>query len=276
MPVPGATVALVTGGGRGLGRSTALALAQAGLAVGVLGRSAPAVDAVAEQIQASGGRAAAAVADVRDIEQVREAVGVLARDLGDIGLLVNNAGVIESDEVPVWEADPQEWWDVVETDLRGPFNLVRAVVPGMLARGGGRVVNLSSGAGATDREVYSAYCAAKAGLFRITGNLHLAGFAHGLRAFEISPGVVQTEMTASMPMHAGRTQWTSAQAFVDLVLAVARAELDDWSGCFLRAGIDTPQSLAAVSGPQGGRDPLPVTARRLGILPWGPDDPMAG
>jgi NAD(P)-dependent dehydrogenase (short-subunit alcohol dehydrogenase family) len=168
--------------------------------------------------------------------------------------------------VPIWQADPRTWWDVVETDLRGPFHCVRAVVPGMLTRGGGRVVDLSSGAGAGDREIYSAYCAAKAGLFRITGNLHLAGYSRGLRAFEVSPGSVRTDMTAGMAMHRDRTEWTPVERLVALVVAVAAGRLDAWSGRFLRAGVDDPDRLAALA-PEG-------LARTLGVLPYGPDDPL--
>ncbi len=137
----------------------------------------------------------------------------------------------------------------------------------MLEAGGGRVVNLSSGAGADDRPVYSAYCAAKAGLFRLTGNLHLAGHDRGLRAFDVSPGVVRTDMTGSMAMHDDRTDWTPVAAVVDLVVAVARGELDAWSGRYLRAGVDTPASLAAAA------DDLDDRARRLRVVPTGPDDP---
>ena len=196
--------------------------------------------------------------------------------LGSVDLLVNNAGVIDPAEVPVWEAEPQDWWDVVETDLRGPFHCVRAVVPGMLRRGGGRVIDLNSGAGARDREIYSAYCAAKAGLFRIGGNLHLAGFERGLRSFELSPNVVETDMTHSMPMHEGRSEWTPVEAVVALAVAVARGELDAWSGCFLRAGTDTPESLAAaaaeLTGDPKGRVAAPF--RRLVVHPYGPSDPI--
>jgi len=275
--VAASSVALVTGGGRGLGRYTALALHEAGLAVGLLGRSVPALEAVAEQITGAGGRAAVVRADVRHPDVVLPAVEAIERDLGPVDLLVNNAGVIEPEEVPIWEADPHEWWAVAETDLRGPFNLIRAVVPGMVERGAGRVIDLSSGAGATDREIYSAYCAAKAGMFRLTGNLHLAGYDRGIRAFEISPGVVRTDMTASMPMHDTRTEWTEPEQFTDLVLAAARGELDAWSGCFLRAGIDTPSALAHVAStrwPGDGRVAAPI--RRLGVIPWGDDDPLQG
>jgi 3-oxoacyl-[acyl-carrier protein] reductase len=270
--------ALVTGGTRGLGREIALGLAGSGIAVGLLGRSRPGLEAVAEQIRAAGGKAGVGVADVRDFAEVEAGVADIQDQIGDLDLLVNNAGVIDRVEEPAWEADPGDWWDVVETDLRGPFHLVRAVVPGMVQRGGGRVVDLNSGAGAMDREIYSAYCAAKAGLFRLAGNLHLAGYQHGLRAFEISPGTVRTDMTAAMPLHADRTDWAPPESLVDLVLAVARGELDAWSGCYLRSDVDTPGSLrkaaAELADAEGGTVPGP--ARRLAVVPWGPGDPLAG
>jgi len=189
---------------------------------------------------------------------------------------VNNAGVIDPVEVPAWEADPGDWWDVVETDLRGPFHCVRAVVPGMVRRGGGRVVDLNSGAGAYDRDNYSAYSAAKAGLFRIAGNLHLAGHERGLRTFELSPGVVRSDMTHAMPMHAGRTEWTPVEEVVGLAVAIARGELDAWSGCFLRAGSDTPASLRAAAESITGdaKAQVPDPSRRLTVAPYGPGDPI--
>jgi 3-oxoacyl-[acyl-carrier protein] reductase len=212
-------------------------------------------------------------ADVRDYEQVQAAVARLEAALGDIDLLVNNAGVIEPVEAPVWDAGPETWWHVVETDLRGPFHCVRAAVPAMVERGGGRVINLNSGAGAGDRDVYSAYSAAKAGLFRITGSLHMAGYARGIRAFELSPGTVRTDMTGAMAMHTDREQWTPIEAVVDLVIAIAQGRLDAWSGRFLRAGADTPDSLDAAEF-AAGEEGLAPNARRLGVLPYGPTDPI--
>jgi NAD(P)-dependent dehydrogenase (short-subunit alcohol dehydrogenase family) len=273
---PPARTALVTGANRGLGRSFALGLAADGLAVGLLGRRRDGLEAVAGEIREAGGTAAVATADVRSLDETVAAVAAVEAAIGGVDLLVNNAGTIESSEVPVWEADPQEWWDVVETDLRGPFHLVRAVVPGMVGRGGGRVIDLNSGAGALDREVYSAYCAAKAGLFRIGGNLHLAGFARGLRSFELSPSVVHSDMTHAMPMHAGRTEWTPPEAVVGLAVAIARGDLDAWSGCFLRAGKDTPESLVAAAAElvDEATAHVPAPARRLGVHSYGPGDPI--
>jgi NAD(P)-dependent dehydrogenase (short-subunit alcohol dehydrogenase family) len=267
-----ATTALVTGANRGLGRRIARTLAEAGLAVGLLGRSAAGLNAVAAEIIGAGGRAAVGLADVRRFAEVEAAVREIESALGGVDLLVNNAGVIESAELPVWKADPGEWWDVVESDLRGPFHLVRAVVPGMIDRCAGRVIGLNSNAGAMDRVIYSAYCAAKAGMFRITGNLHLAGHERGVRAFEISPGTVRTDMTASMELHRERTDWTPPEATLELVTAVARGELDAWSGCFLRAAVDTPESLRQALAELGGTVASP--RRRLGVIPWGPGDPL--
>jgi NAD(P)-dependent dehydrogenase (short-subunit alcohol dehydrogenase family) len=263
------SVALVTGAGRGLGRHIATALARAGLAVGLLGRDERTLREVEGELVAAGLPARYAVADVRDFAQVALAVRDLEADLGGFDLLVNNAGVIDPAEVPVWEADPGTWWDVVETDLRGPFHCVRAVVPGMVDRGRGRVIDINSGAGAADRDVYSAYCAAKAGLFRIGGNLHLAGHDRGIRSFELSPGVVVTDMTRSMAAHANRTEWTAPETVTDLVLALARGELDAWSGAYLRAGLDDPDTLRRLAAEGLARRP----ARTLAILPWGEGDP---
>jgi 3-oxoacyl-[acyl-carrier protein] reductase len=273
--VPPARTAMITGGGRGLGRSLASGLAEAGLSIGLLGRPSAALMETADEIAGTGGRVVLATADVRNYDAVVDAVAQIESAMGPIDLLVNNAGVIESVEEPIWAADPIDWWDVVETDLRGPFHCVRAVVPGMVERGGGRVIDLNSGAGAADREVYSAYCAAKAGLFRIGGAIHLAGHDRGLRSFEVSPGVVRSDMTSSMAMHADRTDWTPVAALVEIAVAVAGGALDAWSGCYLRAGVDTPASLRAAERSLTDDGQVPGPSRRLGVILWGPDDPLA-
>ena len=267
---PPARVALVTGASGGIGRDLSVGLARAGLAVALHGRSEERLVATREAVEAEGGRCCVVTADVVDLGAVTAMVRAVERVLGPVDLLVNNAGLIEDDEVPIWEADPQEWRRVLDADLLGPFHCVRAAVPGMVERRGGRVVDLNSGSGTRDMPVYSAYNAAKTGLFRIAGSLHAAGHDRGLRAFEVAPGVVRTEMTRGMAMHADRTDWTDPRDVVELVVAIARGDLDAWSGRFLRAGSDTLDVLRAVAS-RG----LPDGARTLRVLPWGNDDPLA-
>ena len=272
-----ARTALVTGGARGIGRAVVLGLARAGLDVAVLGRDASRVDDVAAQVRALGRRSVGLVADVGDPAAVDAAVARAEAELGGIDLLVNNAGRIDA-EVPLWEADPDEWWSVMETNLRGPFLLARALVPGMLARGGGRVVDLNSGAGSHDMDGATAYNASKTALLRLGSNLHRSGLARGLRTFEVAPGVVQTDLTAAMDMHVGRTEWTPVERTVEMIVAIAAGELDAWSGTFVRVTHDTPASLrAAASGAPGDEAGVPgPDARRLRVTRFGDDDPMPG
>jgi NAD(P)-dependent dehydrogenase (short-subunit alcohol dehydrogenase family) len=261
-------VAVVTGASRGIGAVIARALADHGYAVCVLARDGSAAAVVAGEILALGGLAMALSVDVTDQVAVGGAVDAVLSSWGRIDVLVNNAGSIER-EVPLWEADVDQWWSVITTNVRGPFLMTRSVVPHMIAAGGGRIINLNSGAGTAERAELSAYCASKSALARITGGTHLAGWAHGIRAFDLTPGTVRTEMTLSMELHRGRTQWTDPRDVTNLVLALAGGELDAWSGRFVRAGIDTPATLIEQAGLGIDDD-----ARTLRLRPWGPSDPL--
>jgi 3-oxoacyl-[acyl-carrier protein] reductase len=277
-PVAPARTALVTGASRGIGRAIAVGLASAGLDVGLLARDAARLRDVADEITAGGaGRAVVVTADVTDVEAVSAAVAAAEGEIGGIDLLVNNAGRVDA-EVPLWEADPDEWWAILETNVRGPFLLARAVVPGMLARGGGRVVDLNSGAGSHDMVGASAYNASKTALLRLGANLHRSGYDRGLRTFEVAPGVVQTDMTGSMVMHRGRTEWTPVQRTVEMVVAIAGGGLDAFSGSFVRVTHDSPDSLRAAldDAARGGRAVPGPDGRRLRVTRWGDDDPMPG
>jgi NAD(P)-dependent dehydrogenase (short-subunit alcohol dehydrogenase family) len=261
------TVALVTGASAGIGRHLVQGLAERGAAVAGLARSADRLEsALAEVAAATRARTLGVTADVTDPVAVRSAVDRVTAELGPVTLLVNNAGSIDAAEVPLWEADPDQWWQVVESQVRGPFLLSRAVVPGMIAAGGGRVIGLGSGLGTRGSAEYSAYSAGKSGQMRITEGIHLAGAAHGVRAFDLAPGVIDTAMTRAMPMHAGRTQWTRPADVVALAVAIAAGELDQWSGRFFRAGADDLDVLRATT-PEG-------AARQLRLRPYGPDDPV--
>jgi NAD(P)-dependent dehydrogenase (short-subunit alcohol dehydrogenase family) len=128
------------------------------------------------------------------------------------------------------------------------------------------VIGLGSGLGTRGSDVYSAYSAGKSAQMRITEGIQLAGAAHGVRAFDLAPGVIDTQMTRAMPMHAGRTEWTRPADVVALAVAIAAGELDHWSGRFFRAGADDLDVLRTTT-PEG-------DARRLRLLPYGDTDPI--
>lgn len=252
-------VALVTGASRGIGAILATAFREAGWVVVGLSRS--------------GGTDSSGVStiacDVTDEAAVASVVDDVIAEHGRIDLLVNNAGLVER-EVPLWEADPEQWWQVMETNVRGPFLVTRAVVPHMIAAGGGRVINLNSGSGTRESPVLTAYHASKSALARLTGGVAVAGAEHNVQAFDLAPGVIETDMTHSMVMHQGRTEWTSPVALAALALAIANGELDGFSGRMVRAGADDLDVLRAKSA-QG----LGEGQRMLRLRPWGDDDPLA-
>ncbi|ANS77550.1 3-oxoacyl-[acyl-carrier protein] reductase [Serinicoccus hydrothermalis] len=253
------SVALVTGASRGIGDVLVRALLEDGWSVVGLSRSGHVADG-----------AEGMPCDVTDAGEVDAAVAEVVSRHGRIDLLVNNAGLIETEQ-PLWESDVDEWWQVMVTNVRGPFLLTRAVVPHMIAGGGGRVVNLNSGSGTRESPVLTAYHASKSALARLTGGTAVAGEEHGVHAFDLAPGVVRTDMTRSMKMHADRTEWTAPEEVVELFLALAHGELDAFSGRMVRAGADDLEALR-----RHAREGLPDGARMLRLRPWGPDDPVAG
>lgn len=263
-------VALVTGASRGIGAALARGLAGEGSAVACLGRVEARLAPVVEGITAAGGTAIAVVADVVDEAAVREAVGQVEAGLGPIDLLVNNAGLIDAAEVPLWEADTADWWRVVEADVRGPFLLGHAVLPGMVARGQGRIVNINSGMGVRAQPLYSAYSVAKTALARMTEAIAGSLRDSPVCILDVAPGLVRTEMTAAMPMWDGHGQWTPVERVVEVVCAVAAGRLDRLSGRYVRADRDSVEDLVA----QADRIEQ-LDARVLRLRLYGPEDPLS-
>jgi NAD(P)-dependent dehydrogenase (short-subunit alcohol dehydrogenase family) len=267
VPEQSGQVALVTGASTGIGRALVDGLAARGVAVAGLARNEERLTAaMAEVAGTTGVRTLAVAADVTDRAAVDAAVARVADELGRVDLLVNNAGVIDADEVPVWEADPDQWWDVVGSHIRGAQLLVRAVVPGMLARGHGRVVNIGSGMGIRAHRDYSAYSVAKTGLMRLTEALDLSLQGSGVHAFDVAPGVVDTPMTRSMEMWRDFTDWTPPERVVELITAIAAGELDAWAGRFIRAGKDDVETLRSLTPSDD--------VRQLRLKPYGEGDPL--
>jgi NAD(P)-dependent dehydrogenase (short-subunit alcohol dehydrogenase family) len=181
--------ALITGGGRGIGRATAHALARCGARVVVVARSAAQIEHVAWEIRSQGGDADAVIADVSREDQVRR----LMTQAGPIDILINNASIIQPIS-PVTAIDPAAWRENIAVNLDGVFLPCRYALAGMLSRGWGRIVNVSSGAARGKTAGWSAYSAAKAGVEAFTGVLAREVGEHGVRVNAVRPGIVDTEM----------------------------------------------------------------------------------
>jgi len=184
--------AVVTGGGRGIGRAIAIALAQASAHVAVLARSRGELDETVRLIKAAGGPRAAIMADVVDEQAIEQVIRAVEVELGPSGVLVNNAGLI-GPIAPFAETPPDAWWRSVEVNLKGPMPTSRLVLPGMIARGEGRIINLVTGV--APFAYFSGYCAGKAALIRFSECLAAEVRLHGVAVFPMGPGTVRTTMS---------------------------------------------------------------------------------
>lgn len=187
-------VAVVTGGGRGIGQVISQMLGKAGAAVAVLGQAEGPLDETVEAIKAAGGIAASWSVDVTRGTDITRTMAEVEAALGPITLLINNAGTNKGGG-PIWLTDPDEWWRAMEINLRGPFLCSRAVLPGMLERGRGRIVNMGSAVGLRAEPMASSYSTSKAALLRLTDCTAVGVEGAGVQVFAVSPGWVWTDMT---------------------------------------------------------------------------------
>lgn len=248
------TVAVVTGAGRGIGREIALEQARRGAGVGVLARTRTEIDETVALIQAEGGKALAITVDLVQRAEVDTALADIVTALGPVDLLVNNHGSFRAFG-PIWECDPEVWWQDIAINLQGSFHTARVVAPAMLARGRGRIVNLVGGGTGTSFPHGSGYASSKAGIMRFTECLNDTTVGGGVRAFALDPGLVRTHMTELQLNSAeGKTYLPDIEKLFEngvnvpptraasVVAAVAEGRFDRLAGRMLRA-VDNMDTL---------------------------------
>lgn len=189
-------VAIVTGGGRGLGRAFALALAEAGADVALAARGARDIERVATEVEERGRRALALPTDVSEAADVEKLVEHVLGELGGLDVLVNNSGVIHS--APLLETLPEEWDRVVATNLRGCFLCMRAAGRHFAARRAGKVINVASNFAFMGVPNFSSYCASKAAIVNLTRAAAVEWASLDVQVNALAPGYVETDMNAAV------------------------------------------------------------------------------
>ena len=190
--------ALVTGAGRGIGASTAIALGAAGHPVGLLARTAQQLESVAGQIRAAGGRAHPVTCDITEPDQVAGAVAELEAEFGPCGVLVNNAGIPGS-TAPFLDSEFIDWWRVFETNVKGTACVTASVARSMVRAGGGYIITITSLQASKVSGAGLVYGSSKAALMRFTESLDTELASSGVKVFDLSPGLVGTQMTSGRP-----------------------------------------------------------------------------
>ncbi|GAB3531731.1 3-ketoacyl-ACP reductase [Pontibacter brevis] len=188
-------VALVTGAGKGIGRAIAVALAKEGVHVGLLARTESQLKEVADEVTAAGVKASVGTADVADITAVNEAVAKVKQELGPIDILINNAGTGTFGKF--LELEPAEWEKIVQVNLMGVYYTTRAVLPDMIERSTGDIINISSTAGQRGAAVTSAYSASKFAVMGLSESLMQEVRKHNIRVSALTPSTVVTELANS-------------------------------------------------------------------------------
>jgi NAD(P)-dependent dehydrogenase (short-subunit alcohol dehydrogenase family) len=247
-------VALITGASRGIGRATALALADSGFAVALVARSADGLAETEALARRRGTRAVTVPADVTDPKDARAAVATIEERVGPVTLLVNNAGSLRAIG-PLWEVDPADWWLDVQTSLGGAFNFCREVVPRMIEHREGRIVNITSYVAVRPTPYQTGYACGKAAVGSLTEALAGSLDNYGIRVFAVAPGFTRTEMTEGLTESAAGRRWlpdvgkgrgVDPERSARLISLLASGVADELNGRLLHALDDVEQLLERI------------------------------
>lgn len=188
-------IALVTGAGKGIGKATAIALAKEGVHVGLLARTEKDLKSVAAEIETLGVKVAYASVDVASLGQVEVAVKKLTDELGSTDILINNAGTAKFGGF--LDLDPEEWKNIIDVNLMGVYYVTRTVLPQLIEKNGGDIINIASTAGQKGAPATSAYSASKFGLLGLTESLAMEVRKHNIRVSGLTPSTVATELAVT-------------------------------------------------------------------------------
>jgi len=210
--------AIVTGAGKGLGKAISIALAQEGVNVALIGRTEKDLIDVTEGLKQYNVKTAIAIADVSDIDAVNSAVAKVKAELGAIDILVNNAGVGAFGKF--MELEPAQWKQIIEINLLGVYYVTRAVLPEMIERQIGDIINVSSTAGKNGAAVTSAYSASKFGLIGLSESLMQEVRKHNIRVSTMLPSTVATDMAIDLKLTDGNPDKVmQPEDFAELLIA---------------------------------------------------------
>ena len=256
-----------------MGREVARRLAAEGARVGVVARSPDQVQETVKLIEGTGGQALGFATDITDSNSVRRKIAAVQSEFGLVDLLINNAAVI-TPIGPAWEADVEEWWRLFEINVYCAFVCTHAVLPGMISRGSGRIVNVASGAGIESPPLGSAYVSSKAALIRLTEALAIETQDRGVAVFAIDPGWLSTAMAHHLAYSEQGKRWTpwAASLFgteeevplergAELVVTLASGRADGFPGRFISVRDDLETLIRRVDDIRG-KDLYRVRLRR--------------
>ncbi|MFB7642015.1 3-ketoacyl-ACP reductase [Peribacillus butanolivorans] len=211
-------VALITGAGRGIGRATAIAFAKEGIHVGLIGRTLKNLQQVAEELKQYDVKVAYACANVADLDSITSAVESIRCKLGAIDILVNNAGISKFGNF--MDLTPEEWTNIIDVNVKGVYYTTRAVLPEMIERNTGDIINISSTAGQKGAPITSAYSASKAAVIGLSESLMLEVRKKNIRVTTLTPSTVATDMAVELNLTDGNPENVmQAEDLADLMVA---------------------------------------------------------